>query len=182
MKKGRRFLMTRHFKMLTILVGLVFLGAATALVIGHYYESEVQATPPILELPTECPGNLDDYNVVMGTAGSDELHGTKGKDLIIGMAGDDVLSGGHEDDCLVGGDGKDTLRGGLGDDVLLGGDNDDLLAGGQGDDRMDGGDNDTEPVPSAHLPEGPGDVCKGGQGATTFPAVNCETLSIKKVK
>jgi len=173
--------MTRHFKMLTILVGLVFLGAATALVIGHYYDSEVQALHAPA-LPPECPGILTDYNVIEGTAGPDELHGTKDKDLIIGMGGDDVLSGGHGNDCLVGGAGKDTLRGGLGDDVLLGGDNDDLLAGGQGDDRMDGGPNDTEPVPSAHLPEGPGDVCKGGQGATTFPAVNCETLSIKKVK
>jgi len=167
--------MTRHFKMLTILVGLVFLGAATALVIGHYDESEVQALPSqaLPPLPEGCP-DLE-YNVIMGTAGPDELHGTKDDDLIIGLGGDDVLSGGFGNDCLVGGAGKDTLRGGQGDDTLLGGDNDDLLAGGQGTDTMDGGPNDTDD---------PGDICKGGQPGEAGPDTeqNCETVSIKKVK
>jgi len=179
--------MTRHFKMLTILVGLVFLGAATALVIGHYYESEVQADPP--SLPDGCPGPIGIYdNVIVGTPGPDELHGTKDDDLIIGLGGDDVLSGGHGNDCLVGGDGEDTLRGGLGDDTLLGGDKDDLLAGGQGKDHMDGGDNETDPNAPPGPLFGPGDICKGGQPrppggvADRDTAIFCETVSLKKVK
>ena len=51
-----------------------------------------------------------------GTAGPDELTGTKRGETIRGRGADDVLSGRGGEDVLIGGPGSDALRGGSGDD------------------------------------------------------------------
>ncbi len=73
-----------------------------------------------------------------GDGGSDEMSGGHGDDLLSGGGGDDLLTGDFGDDILIGGDGQDELRGNRGDDVLVGGDADDVLDGGAGDDVLYG--------------------------------------------
>ncbi|MET3664707.1 hypothetical protein [Caulobacter sp. 1776] len=46
-------------------------------------------------------------NVILGTAGSDNLYGTSGEDIIRGGAGDDYLYGSPGNDTFDGGDGRD---------------------------------------------------------------------------
>lgn len=64
--------------------------------------------------PPACDG-LDLVNVFTGGN-----NGGGGNDLVLGTAGDDNMNGGPGDDCLVGGDGDDRLNGGPGTDVCLG--------------------------------------------------------------
>jgi Ca2+-binding RTX toxin-like protein len=47
--------------------------------------------------------------------------------LILGTAGNDNINGGNRDDCIVGGAGNDRLSGGAGNDVCIGGPGDDNL-------------------------------------------------------
>lgn len=95
---------------------------------------------------SDCPAG---YNVIVGTAGNDNLSGTNGSDCILGgdgndtlngAGGNDYLCGGNGDDQLNGSDGNDVMRGEAGNDTLIGGKNDDTLDGGDGDDSLDGGD------------------------------------------
>ncbi len=99
--------------------------------------------------------NGDD--VIVGTAGSDEIHGRNGDDLICARAGSDkvegdngkdTIHGGPGSDLLTGNNGQDTVFGGADSDELLGNDGvdvlcgrgqEDFLRGGNGNDRMDGG-------------------------------------------
>ena len=101
-----------------------------------------------------CRGQLA---TIVGTAGDDQLRGTRfrdvvsagagddrvsggvGRDLICGDDGDDALTGGRGSDSLWGGDGDDTLKGENGSDELSGGPGKDLLAGGKGSDNLTGG-------------------------------------------
>ncbi|MDF1501096.1 MAG: hypothetical protein P1P76_11565 [Anaerolineales bacterium] len=83
--------------------------------------------------PSGC-SSLNLSNIVIGG------NGTNGNDLILGSAGDDDLSGGNGADCIVGGGGNDNLNGGQkGNDILLGGEGDDSLKGGQDTDICNGG-------------------------------------------
>jgi Ca2+-binding RTX toxin-like protein len=78
-------------------------------------------------------------DLILGTAGSDNLRGSDGNDCIVGGGGDDNLDGQKGNDILLGGDGNDDLSGGQDDDHLYGQDGDDRLNGGQGTDICDGG-------------------------------------------
>jgi len=86
--------------------------------------------------------------VIEGTALSEQLVGSVGKDLIKGLAGDDTLFGMAANDTLQGGDGNDYLAGGSGsgtgsgDDRLEGGAGNDTLTGEDGNDSMIGGAGD----------------------------------------
>nr|WP_275672481.1 calcium-binding protein [Thermomonas alba] len=64
-------------------------------------------------------------NLVQGTASSETLNGTSGKDLMFGGNGNDTLNGAANDDRLLGEAGNDTLYGGAGTDKLEGGLGDD---------------------------------------------------------
>ena len=75
----------------------------------------------------------------VGTAGDDELEGTKRKDGILALGGKDSMKGKKGNDGLCGGAGRDKLRGGAGDDDLRGQGGKDLLVGGKGDDDLVGG-------------------------------------------
>jgi choice-of-anchor B domain-containing protein len=90
---------------------------------------------------------------IVGTAGPDELVGTKGPDVIVagagadrirGRGGDDVICAGKGADDVRGGKGADRSYGGRGADRIRGGGDDDLIVGGRGGDRLRGGGGEDE--------------------------------------
>jgi Ca2+-binding RTX toxin-like protein len=64
--------------------------------------------------PAACSG-ITLANVVIGN------NGTAGADLLLGSAGIDNMDGQAGDDCILGGGGADVLRGSQGTDVCIGG-------------------------------------------------------------
>ncbi len=64
--------------------------------------------------PAACNG-ITLTNVVVGN------NGTAGADLLLGSAGVDNMDGNGGDDCILGGGGNDNLRGSAGTDVCIGG-------------------------------------------------------------
>ena len=64
--------------------------------------------------PAACNG-ITLTNVVVGN------NGTAGADLLLGSAGVDNMDGNGGDDCILGGGGNDNLRGSGGTDVCIGG-------------------------------------------------------------
>lgn len=84
-------------------------------------------------------GGLNE-DVLIGSAGRNELSGLDGQDWIEGGGGIDTIYGGNGEDFLFGQEGNDTLVGGNGVDYLFGGNGIDTLNGGDGDDYFNGGD------------------------------------------
>ncbi|WP_265655840.1 calcium-binding protein, partial [Verminephrobacter aporrectodeae] len=78
-------------------------------------------------------------DLIVASAGDDNIRGFDGNDMLIGKAGNDAIDGGNGDDIALGGAGNDTLFGGAGDDRLKGGDGIDWIQGGTGADTLDGG-------------------------------------------
>ncbi|WP_265257313.1 calcium-binding protein [Verminephrobacter aporrectodeae] len=78
-------------------------------------------------------------DLIVASAGDDNIRGFGGKDILIGKAGNDAIDGGDGDDIVLGGSGNDSLSGGAGADRLEGGDGDDWIQGGAGADTLDGG-------------------------------------------
>ena len=119
------------------LIGLIAVSAASAFAAANSVpatrldDDSLPITANNLK-PAECAA-LNLTNIVV--AGN----GTAGNDLILGTAGNDNLRGLGGDDCIVGGDGNDRLRGNRGNDILLGGAGNDRLRGGQNTDVCDGG-------------------------------------------
>ena len=64
--------------------------------------------------PAACNG-ITLTNLVIGNTG------TAGADLLLGSAGVDNMDGLAGDDCILGGGGNDNLRGSQGTDVCIGG-------------------------------------------------------------
>ena len=64
--------------------------------------------------PAACNG-ITLTNIVIGNTG------TAGADLLLGSAGVDNMDGLAGDDCILGGGGNDNLRGSGGTDVCIGG-------------------------------------------------------------
>lgn len=109
-------------------------------------------------------GTIGD-DVIVGTAGNDEIDSSIGNDVVCGGEGNDDISGGIGEDILCGDAGNDTIDGSVGDDVLCGGDGDDDLQGSTDNDQLDGGvGTDTE---------------DGGTGDDTCSAAgtSCETIA-----
>ena len=79
------------------------------------------------------------YALREGSAKSETLVGTSGKDLIRGFGGQDTIRGLGGDDILCGGDGQDSIQGGDGADFVIGEAGNDTLQGDAGDDVLDGG-------------------------------------------
>jgi hypothetical protein len=70
------------------------------------------APPDDMSLPAVCPGLLDDYTLLSGSAGDDHFLAAdvSGKKLIFGLGGADIFDTEHGgDDCLVGGPGDDDF-------------------------------------------------------------------------
>jgi RTX calcium-binding nonapeptide repeat (4 copies) len=78
---------------------------------------------------------------IVGTAGDDQLRGTRRDDVICALAGGDDVWGRGGNDTLLLGPGRDSGKGGVGEDVIRGGaGTDDVGFGGYpGNDRMFGG-------------------------------------------
>jgi Ca2+-binding RTX toxin-like protein len=64
--------------------------------------------------PAACNG-ITLTNLVIGT------NGTAGNDLLLGSAGVDNMNGANGNDCILGGGGIDSIAGGGGTDVCIGG-------------------------------------------------------------
>ncbi len=94
--------------------------------------------------------------LIIGTAGNDDLFGGPGADTLEGGGGNDRLFGEQGDDVLDGGAGADTLFGGDGDDLIFTGDDSalDHAFGGAGADTLVG--------------QGHGDYLHGGDGNDVF--------------
>ncbi len=71
---------------------------------------------------------------ITGTAGSDKLRGTSGRDVIGGLGGNDNIKGRGGNDEIFGGDGNDKVRGNGGSDRIDGGAGTDELRGNGGGD------------------------------------------------
>ena len=85
---------------------------------------------------------------IVGTAGDDVLHGTRGSDVIWLGDGDDTVQAGAGADLVCGGEGNDFIhlgrgrdraRGGTGSDGIFGGAGADALLGEKGADGLTGG-------------------------------------------
>lgn len=107
--------------------------------------------------PGDCFGQAPTRS---GSASSETINGTAGRDVIVSLRGDDVIFGKGGDDLICAGDGNDQIHGGGGDDSVLGGagndqafgqGGDDTLLGGLGGDLLGGGANE--------------DSCHGDNGA-----------------
>jgi protocatechuate 3,4-dioxygenase beta subunit len=125
----------------------------------------------VVKLPDEIHHETDpnvDGEIIVGTAGPDEIDGTADGDVICGLGGDDVINGLGGIDIVFGGSGDDTIRGGGGDDVIRGGSGSDTLIGGAGNDilRGQGGNDDLRAGDGADSLVGGGgrDVLEGGAG------------------
>jgi hypothetical protein len=75
----------------------------------------------------------------VGTAGKDDLKGTKRDDVIVALGGNDTIKALAGDDLACAGDGKDVIFGGSGKDRLIGEKGADSLRGGPGKDTLIGG-------------------------------------------
>ncbi|HWM55308.1 MAG TPA: hypothetical protein VNO20_07970 [Solirubrobacterales bacterium] len=75
----------------------------------------------------------------VGTAGKDDLRGTKRADVIIGLGGGDTIRALAGNDLVCAGKDRDTVLGGPGRDRLLGEGGVDTLRGGPGKDKLVGG-------------------------------------------
>lgn len=115
-----------------ILLGVMNAFAATNTIPSTRLDDDSIAITADALKPSDCD-SLNLTNIVVGGTG------TAGNDLVLGTAGNDNLRGGDGDDCIVGGAGNDTLQGQKNDDILLGGDGDDSLRGNQDTDICDGG-------------------------------------------
>lgn len=97
-----------------------------------------------IAIPDECSHIIFSGPPIFGTAGNDNLRGTKGNDLIFGLEGNDKINGGNGNDCLVGGSGNDQINGSNKSDVIFGNEGDDHLDGSNDNDQIYGGEgNDT---------------------------------------
>jgi len=117
--------------------------AADSLVIDLRHGAELN-----LQQISVRAGDGDDRVTFLGVTSSQtpvvSVHGEGGHDLLIGSAGSEQLDGGDGHDTLIGGAGRDELRGDAGNDVLIGNGGNDTLDGGGGDDfvRGDAGHDD----------------------------------------
>jgi hypothetical protein len=85
-----------------------------------------------------------DPDLVLATAGDDDISGLNGNDIMYGGAGNDTFNGNQLEDVLYGGSGNDRLDGDTGNDQLYGASGDDRIDGSEGVDHLYGGSgNDT---------------------------------------
>jgi pimeloyl-ACP methyl ester carboxylesterase len=152
--------------MRTILHALAAAGGLVALLAGT----------PVLAQVT-CNGKVA---TIVGTAGDDNLRGTKLPDVIAGLEGNDTITGASGNDTLCGGPGNDIISAGNGHDFVDGGSGEDIVIGGFGNDMLLGGLGHDQVNASEGV-----DTCDGGIGQDT-PA-GCDSavnfnLTVKKVR
>lgn len=143
-------------------------------------------------------GGLD-ADLIEGNEGDDFILGGEGSDTILGNEGDDTIYGGlgpgfpdatNIRDDLPGAladprpdNGQDVIEGGAGNDLIFGEDDNDTITGGAGNDTIDGGidqdnmsggdDRDT------FVNVNQGDIVDGGEGFTSSPDDDFDTLDLR---
>ena len=98
------------------------------------------------ETVTVDVNDLSEANLILGTAGVDNLNGTNEADEIHGLGSNDRINGRDGDDIIIGGAGDDNMSGGDGNDTFRvsgSGDGFDRFNGNAGDDRIEAGADDT---------------------------------------
>ena len=97
-----------------------------------------QSPPPVIAVDEvrSCAGKRATR---VGSAGKDDLKGTKGADVIVALGGDDTIKALAGNDLVCAGRGRDSVRGGRGKDRLIGEGGADTLRGGPGMDKLVGG-------------------------------------------
>ncbi len=137
--------------------------AASNSVPPTHADYDTRAITPNDLKPPQCSG----LNLTTIRTGN----GTDGNDLILGSAGGNNMNGRRGDDCILGGDGDDRLRGGRGADVILAGAGNDILDGERGNDVLYGQSGDDDLRGGRQT-----DICDGGSGTDTTNGT-CETVS-----
>lgn len=139
---------------------------AAANVVPSTSATEQSSVPTANDIkPAECAA----LNLTAIVVGSGTFSGSNANELVLGSAGVDDIDGVGGDDCVLGGGSADTINGGADNDVLLGGAGADVIAGQAGNDILYGQADDDD------LQGGLGtDDCHGGgdAGDTFF---ECET-------
>gem|GEM_PF-635972 len=79
-----------------------------------------------------CGKPSSDYNLVMGTNGTETLTGSSVPNLIIGLDGNDVIHEGPSGDCVIAGDGSNIIYAGNGTNTIYAGNGDNIIKGGAG--------------------------------------------------
>lgn len=119
---------------------------------------------PLDDIPEECAHLAHQIvNVIEGTEGDDDIHGTHKSDLILSYGGNDIIDASSDSDCIVAGEGDDTIYAESGDDVILAGPGNDIVSSGSGNDIVYGGEGDD------NITTGSGnDTVFGGPGNDTI--------------
>jgi Ca2+-binding RTX toxin-like protein len=106
-------------------LGLVVVGLTAANVVASSKASDRTRGVDVNEVkPTNCNAITLTNRIV----GSGTFTGTAAAELMLGSAGVDDIRGAGGNDCLVGGAGNDTLRGQAGTDICIGGPGTDSFA------------------------------------------------------
>ncbi|HEX5458067.1 MAG TPA: hypothetical protein VFX64_06750, partial [Candidatus Nitrosotalea sp.] len=79
-----------------------------------------------------CGKPSSDYNLVMGTDGTETLAGSLVPNLIIGLDGNDVIHEGPSGDCVIAGSGNNIIYAGNGTNTIYAGNGDNIIKGGSG--------------------------------------------------
>ncbi|MDE1769883.1 MAG: HYR domain-containing protein, partial [Thaumarchaeota archaeon] len=87
-----------------------------------------------------CGKPESDYNLVMGTNGTDILTGSMVPNLIIGLGGNDIIHEGPSGDCVIAGNGDNIIYAGNGTNTIYAGNGNNIIKGGSGNMAVTVGD------------------------------------------
>ena len=112
-----------------ILVSVVSAFAANNVVPATHLTEQSRAITASELAPSECNSIRSTLTAIRVCVGG-SCNGSNANELILGTAGYDEIDGKNGNDCIIGGDGDDNLNGGNDDDVILGAGGNDTLDGG----------------------------------------------------
>jgi hypothetical protein len=107
-----------------IITSVVFAFAANIIVPTTYLTDQTRSVDPNELKPAACSG-ITLNAIVICTGGI--CNGSNADELILGTAGDDNIKAKNGDDCIVGGGGDDDISGDNGTDVCIGGPDNDIF-------------------------------------------------------
>jgi Ca2+-binding RTX toxin-like protein len=105
--------------MLRRVILMLTLAAITAVVLTIGAGGAPAAEPINCVAGKVCKGDSGD-NLIIGSAGNDDINPFGGNDTVYANGGDDNVRHSYGDDIIWGGTGADTLRGGFGHDTIYG--------------------------------------------------------------
>jgi len=87
-----------------------------------------------------CGKPSSDYNLVMGTNGTEVLTGSMVPNLIIGLDGNDIIHEGPAGDCVIAGNGDNVIYAGNGTNTIYAGNGNNIIRGASGNMQVFVGD------------------------------------------